>query len=86
MRLFLNSMPLSDRMYLWHMCTGKYSLTNVATMVSTDLSGIGNVSGHPVRWSMIVRMCLLPDVEVSQSVTKINGYLIKWSIWYLSHL
>ena len=66
MRLFLNSVPLSDRMYLGHMCTGKYSLINVATIVSTDLSGIGNATGHPVKWSIIVRMCLLPDVEVSQ--------------------
>ena len=39
-------------------------------MVSADLSGIGNASGYPVRWSIIVRMCLLPDVEVSQLVTK----------------
>ena len=39
-------------------------------MVSVDLSGIGKASGHPVRWSIIVMMCLLPDVEVSQSVTK----------------
>ena len=70
MRLFLNSMPLSDRMYLGHMCTGKYSLIKVATMVSADLSGVGKASGHPVRWSIIVRMCLFPDVEVSQSVTK----------------
>ena len=70
MRLFLNSVPLSDRMYLGHICTGKYSLIRVATMVSVDLSGIGNASGHPVRWSIIVRMCLLPDVEVLQSVTK----------------
>ena len=64
MRLFLNSVLLSDRIYLGHMCTGKYSLMNVATMVSADLSGIGNASGHPFKWSMIVRMCLLPDVEV----------------------
>ena len=70
MRLFLNSMPLSDRMYLGHMCTGKHSLVRVVTMVSADLSGIGNASGPPVRWSIIVRMCLLPHVEVSQSVTR----------------
>ena len=49
MRLFLNSVPLSDRIYWGHMCTGKYSLINVATIVSTDLSGIGNASGHPVK-------------------------------------
>ena len=41
MRLFLNSMPLSDRMYLGHICTGKYWLISVATMVSADLSGMG---------------------------------------------
>ena len=52
------------------MCTGKYSLIKVAMMVSADLSGIVNASGHPVRWSIIVRMCLLPDVEVLQLVTK----------------
>ena len=46
MRLSLNSVPLSDRMYLGHMCTGKYSLINMATIVSVDLSGIGNASGH----------------------------------------
>ena len=70
MRLFLNSIPLSDRMYLGHMCTDKYSLIRVATMLSADLSGIGKASGHPVRWSIIVRMCLLHDVEVLQLVTK----------------
>ena len=75
MRLFLNSVPLSDRIYLGHMCTGKYSMINVATMVSTDLSGIGNASGHPVRWTIIVRMCLLPDAEVSQLVTKLMAIL-----------
>ena len=77
MRLFLNSVPLSDRMYLGHMCTGKYSLIKVATMVSVHLSGIGNASGHHVRWSIIVRMCLLPDVEILQSVTKLMAILSK---------
>ena len=71
MRLFLNSMPLSDRMYLGHMCTGKYTLIRVATRVSADLSGIGNAFGYPVRWSIMLRMCLLPDVEVLQLVTKV---------------
>ena len=70
MRLFLNSVPLSDRMYLGHMCTGKHSLINVATIVSADLSGMGNASGHPVKWYMIVSMCLLPDVDVLQLETK----------------
>ena len=39
-------------------------------MVSADLSGIGKASGHTVKWSIIVRMCLLPNVQVSQLVTK----------------
>ena len=70
MRLFLNSVPLSDKMYCGHMCTVKYSLINVETIVSADLSGMGNASGHPVRWSIMVKMCLLPDVYVSHSVTR----------------
>ena len=49
MGLFLNSMPLLDRMYLGHMCTGKYWFIRVATMVSADLSGMGKASGQPVR-------------------------------------
>ena len=57
-------------MYYGHMCTGKYSLMNVATIVSADLSVIGNASGHPVRWSIIVSMCLFPDVDVSHLVTR----------------
>ena len=69
-RLFLNSIPLSDNMYCGHMCTVKYSSINVETIVSADLSGIGNASDHPVRWSIIVKMCLLPDVDVSHSVTR----------------
>ena len=48
-RLFLNSVPLSDKMYHGHMCTGRYSLINLETIVSADLSGIGNASGHLVR-------------------------------------
>ena len=75
MRQFLNSMPLSDRIYLGHMCTGKYSLIKEATMVSAVLSGSRNASGHHVRWSIIVRMCLLPDVEVLQLVTKLMAIL-----------
>ena len=49
MRLFLNSMPLLDKIYWQHICTGKYSLINVATIVSADLSGMGNASGHLVK-------------------------------------
>ena len=59
MRLFLNSILLSNKMYRGHMCTGKYLLINVEIIVSVDLSGIGNASGHPVRWSMIVNMCVI---------------------------
>ena len=51
-------------------------------MVSADLSGIGNASGHPVRWSIIVRMCLLPDVEVSPSVT--NQWLFYQMVYLVS--
>ena len=75
-RLFLNSVPLSDKMYHGHMCTGKYSLINVETIASEDLSGIGNASDHPVRWSMIVSMCLLPDVDVSHSGTRSMAILL----------
>ena len=39
-------------------------------MVSTYLSSIRKTSGHPMRWSVIVSMCLLPDLDVSHSVTK----------------
>ena len=46
---FFNSAPLSDKMYLGHMCTGRYSFMNVVSIVSADLSGIGYASGHPVR-------------------------------------
>ena len=49
MRLLLNSVLLSDRIYWGHMCTGRNSLINVATIVSADLSGMGNASGHPIK-------------------------------------
>ena len=45
-------------------------------MVSANLSGIGNAYGHPVRWSIIVRICMLPDVDVLQSVTKSMAILL----------
>ena len=63
-------------MYHGYMCSGKYSLMNVATIVSADLLGMGNASGHPVRWSIIVSMCLLPDVYVSHSVTRSIAILL----------
>ena len=44
--------------YLGHMCTGRYWLMKVDIMVPADLSGMGKASGHPVRWSIEVRMCL----------------------------
>ena len=46
---YLNFVPLSDKMYLGHTLTGRYSFMNVETMLSIVLSGIGNASGHPVR-------------------------------------
>ena len=49
---------------------------NVDTIVSADLSGMGKASGHPVRWSMMVRICLLPEVEVSHSVIKSLAILL----------
>ena len=86
MSLFLNSEPLSDKMYLGHMCTGRYLFMKVETIVSADLSGMGNASGHPVKWSVIVSTCLFLDVEVSHSVTRSiavlsNGLLGIWVIW-----
>ena len=72
----MNSVPLSNKFYCGHMCTGKYSLINVETIVYVDLSGIGNASGHPVRWSIIVNMCLFPDVDVSHSVTRSIAILL----------
>ena len=70
MKLFVNSIPLSHKMYHGHICTGKYSFINVETIVSTVLSGIGNAYGHPVRWSIIIKMCLLPNVDVLHSVMR----------------
>ena len=45
-------------------------------MVSADLSGMGKASSHPARGSTMVRICLLPEVEVSQSVTKSMAILL----------
>ena len=42
----------------------------VETIVSADLSGIGNASDPPAKWSMMVRICLFPDAHVSHSVTR----------------
>ena len=52
------------------MCMSKYSFMMVETIVSAVLSGMGNASGHPVRWSIIVKMCLFPDVDVLHPVTR----------------
>ena len=71
----MNSVPLSDKMYHGHMCTGKYSLLKVETIVSADLSGMGNASDHLVKWPILVRICLLPDVVVLHSVTKLMAIL-----------
>ena len=45
-------------------------------MVSMNLSSIGKASSHPVRWSIIVRMCLLSDVDISHSITKSMAILL----------
>ena len=42
-------MPLSERIYLGHMWTGRYLLMKLQTVVSADLSGIGKASGQPIR-------------------------------------
>ena len=42
----------------------------VETIVSADLSGMGKASDQPERWSVIVSMCLFPELDVSHSVTK----------------
>ena len=52
-------------------------MMKVETIVLADLSGIGNVSGHPFKWSIMVRVCLFPDVEVLHSVTKSIAILSK---------
>ena len=48
---------------------------NVETIVSAVLSGIGYASGQPVRWSIIVKMCLLPNVDVLHSVMRLIAIL-----------
>ena len=68
------------------MFTGKYSFINVETIVSVVLSGIGKALDHPVRRSIIVKMCLLPDVELPHSVMRLPSYFIQWPIWYFRHL
>ena len=47
------------------------------TTVSADLSGIQKASGHPVRPLMMVRICLLPEMEGSHYVTKSMAILSK---------
>ena len=68
------------------MCTGKYSLINVEPIVSADLSGIGNASGQLVRWSIMVKVCLLPEVEVSHSVMRLIAILSNGLSGYFHHL
>ena len=75
MRPFLNAVPLSDKMYHGHICTGRYSFIKVETIVSAVLSGMSYASGHPVRWSIIVKICLFPDVDVSHSVMRSIAFL-----------
>ena len=68
------------------MCTDRYLLIKVETIVSADLSGIGNASDHPVKLSMMVRMCLFPDVDVSHPVIKSIAILLNGSVRNLGHL
>ena len=49
----------------------------VETTVSIDLSGIGNAFGHPVKWLIMVKICLFPDVDVSDLVTRSIAILLK---------
>ena len=35
----------------------------VETIVTADLSTMGKASGQPVRWSVIVRMCLFSEFD-----------------------
>ena len=86
MRLFLNSVPLSDQMYHGHICTGRYSFIRVETIVSAVLSGVRYVSGHPVRWSIMVKMCLFPDVDVLHSVMRLMAILSNGLIGGFHHL
>ena len=37
---------------------------------------MGNASGHPVKWSIMVKICLFPDVDVSHSVTRSIAILL----------
>ena len=48
---------------------------DVETIVSSVLSGIGYASGHPVRWSIMIKMFLFPDVDVSHSVMRLIAIL-----------
>ena len=66
----------SDRIYLEHMWTGRYWLIKVDIMVSADLSGIQKATGQPVRWSIIVRIGLFPELEVLHSVTRSMAILL----------
>ena len=45
------------------MWTGKYLLMKVEAIVSADLSGMRKASSQPIMWSIIVRMCLSPELD-----------------------
>ena len=47
------------------------------TIVSAFLFGIGKASGHPVKWSTMVRIYWFPDLETFWSVTKSMAILPK---------
>ena len=50
---------------------------NALVIVSADLFGIGIASGHPVRRSMMVRICLFPLLDSVKSVTRSIAILSK---------
>ena len=71
----MNSVLLSDKMYHGHIRTGRYSFIKVETIVSAVLSGMGYASGHPVRWSILVKICLFPDIDVLHSLMRLIAIL-----------
>ena len=54
-------------------------------MVSADLPSIGNASGHPVKWSIIVRMCFCQTWGFAFG-DQIYGNLVKRTFWDFCHL
>ena len=68
------------------MCTGRYSLMKVETIVSAVLSSIGYASGQPVRSSDYGQYVFISRVRCVTFCDEIYCYLVKWSIGNLHHL